>query len=62
MESKVYPYTWEVLWKRFLSNLVSLSISSPPLPALTEECVQTGKKLGHERLGYNPDLQYLQEI
>ena len=61
MESKVYPYTWEVLWKRYkeehhLSDSVSLSISSPTLLPLTEGSIKTEEESVHERLGYNPAL------
>ena len=42
MESKVYPYIWEVLWKRseeehHLSDPVSLSIPSPSVLPFTEK-------------------------
>ena len=57
MESKVYPYIWEVLWKRAkeehcLSDAVSLLIFSPTLLPPTEEGIQT-----EEESGYNPALQ-----
>ena len=66
MESKIYPYTQEVLWKRskeehcFLDP-VSWSISLPTFLPLTEEGIQTEEELVHEGLGYNPALHRLQD-
>ena len=67
MESKVYPYTWEVLLKRSeeehsLSDLVLLSISLPTLLPLIEEGVQTEEELVHKGLDYNLALQQLQDF
>ena len=62
MGYKVYPYTWEVLWKSSkeghqLSNPVSLSIPSSAFPPLIEEGMQTEEGLGYDELGSNPALQ-----
>ena len=56
MESKIYPYTQEVLWKRsekkhHLSDPVSLSFSLPTLLPLTEEGIQTEEESGYKESG-----------
>ena len=66
MGSKVYPYTWKVLWKsskeeHHLSDPVLLSIPSSTLHPLIEEGIQTEKGLGYEELGYSPALQWLED-
>ena len=66
MGYKVYPYTWEVLWKSSkernqLSDPVSLSIPSSALPPLIDEGIQTKEGSGYDESGYNPLLQWLQD-
>ena len=59
---KVYPHTWEVLWKsseegHWFSDPMLLSIPSSALLSHPEATTQTG-----EELGYNPALQHLQDF
>ena len=59
---KVYPHSWEVLWKsskeeHHLSDLVLLLIPSSPLCSYQEQ-----GSLMEEELGYHPALQQLQDF
>ena len=66
MGYKVYPYTWEVLWKSSEeghqpSDPVVPSIPSSSLPPLIEEGIQNEEGSGYNKSGYNPALQWLQD-